>query len=293
MHEANILALGAIADGCKAELTPHLPVLHQFLLRQLTVAESMLQLRGIAAWTLARYASWTIDQLEMRDSGGGGGPVFGEAGRQGVCVAHARPSQEGPDHVVFGHGVFAKVAGDHLTPYLEPIYGIFIQALHKYCTRSRLVLFDTMGIMAENVGEGVGRGLLPGMYIPPLLQLWNSTAINNPFDRTLLILMECLGSSMVVCRLNYQPLVLETFEMAMSTIEACTIIILHEDNLGDIDKEMTDPIICLVDLIDGLVEGLGPNFASLVNGSSRFGLTFPNILQDIATLTAIPSQCPG
>jgi hypothetical protein len=116
-----------------------------------------------------------------------------------------------------------------------------------------------MGIMAENVGEGVGRGLLQGMYIPPLLQLWNSTAINNPFDRTLLPLMECLGSSTVVCRLNYQPWALETFEMAMSTIEACTII-LHEDNLGDVNKEMTDPIICSVDLIDGLVEGLGPNF---------------------------------
>jgi hypothetical protein len=27
-------------------------------------------------------------------------------------------------------GVFAEVAGDHLTPYLEPIYGIFVQALH-------------------------------------------------------------------------------------------------------------------------------------------------------------------
>jgi hypothetical protein len=150
-----------------------------------------------------------------------------------------------------------------------------------------------MGITAENVGEGVGRGSLPGMYIPLLLQLWNSTAINNPFDRTLLPLMECLGSSTVVCRLNYQPWALKTFKMAMSITEACTIIILHEDNLGDVNEEMTDLIICLVDLIDGLVKGLGPNFASLVNRSSRFSPTFPNVLQDIATLTAIPSQHPG
>ncbi len=154
-------------------------------------------------------------------------------------------------------------------------------------------MFNTIGIMVENVGEGVGWGFLPGMYIPPLLQLWNSTAINNPSDRTLLPLMECLGSSTVVCRLNYQPWVLETFKIAMSTIEACTIIILHEDDLGDVDKEMMDPIICSVDLINGLVEGLGPNFASLVNGSSRFGPTFPNVLQKIATSMAIPSQRPG
>ena len=45
---------------------------------------------------------------------------------------------------------------------------------------------------------------------------------------------------------------------------------------------MTDPIICAVDLIDGLVEGLGPNFVSLVNGSVKFGPTFPNVLHSMA-----------
>jgi hypothetical protein len=70
--KANILVLGAIANGCKAELTPHLPVLHPFLLRQLTAAESMPQLRCIAAWMLARYASWTVDHLETHNGRGGG-----------------------------------------------------------------------------------------------------------------------------------------------------------------------------------------------------------------------------
>lgn len=60
-----------------------------------------------------------------------------------------------------------------------------------------------------------------------------------------------------------------------------TIIISHEDDLGDIDEEMTDPIICAVDLMDGLVEGLGPNFAALVGGS-KFASTFPTVLQGVA-----------
>jgi transportin-1 len=282
VREASILALGAIADGCKAELTPHLPMLHPFLLRQLTAAESMPQLRCIAAWTLARYASWTVDQLEMSDGGGGGDPSLVGQVAEAFALRMLDPHKKVQIALCSAMGVFAETAGDHLTPFLEPIYGIFVQALHKYGTRSRLVLFDTMGVMAENVGEGVGQGSLPGIYIPELLKLWNNTAINNPFDRTLLPLIECLGSSTVVCGLNYQPWALETFEMAMSTIEACMIIISHEDDLGDIDEEMTDPIICSVDLIDGLVEGLGPNFASLVNGSSKFGPTFPDVLQNIA-----------
>jgi transportin-1 len=281
IREASILALGAIADGCKAELTPHLPVLHPFLLRQLTAVESTPQLRCIAAWTLARYASWTVEQLEGSNGRGGDPTLVGQVA-EAFALRMLDPHKKVQIALCSAMGVFAEAAGSHLTPYLEPIYGIFVQALNKYGTRSRLVLFDTLGIMAENVGSAVGHGSLPGMYIPPLLSLWNSTAIENPFDRTLLPLMECLGSTTVVCGLNYQPWALETFDMAMSTIEACTIIISHEDDLGDIDEEMTDPIICSVDLIDGLVEGLGPNFASLVNGSPRFGPTFPNVLQSIA-----------
>ena len=34
------------------------------------------------------------------------------------------------------------------------------------------------------------------------------------------------------------------------------------------------PIICAVDLIDGLVEGLGSNFVSLINGSVKFVLQY-------------------
>ena len=45
---------------------------------------------------------------------------------------------------------------------------------------------------------------------------------------------------------------------------------------------MTDPIVCAVDLIDGLAEGLGPNFGGLVNGSARFGPTFASMLQGCA-----------
>ena len=278
VREASILALGAIADGCTEELTPHLSQLHPFLVTQLIAPESLPQLRCIAAWTLARYALWTVDQMK---DGHGDPSLIGQVA-EALVGRMLAPHKKVQIAICSALGVFAEAVGDLLAPYLEPIYRVLMQALQMYGTRSRLVLFDTLGVMAEYVGPGIGEGALPGMYIPPLLQLWNSIAIENPFDRSLLPLMECLSSSTVVCGLNYQPWAMETFEMAMGTIETCTIIISHEDDLGDIDEEMTDPIICAVDLLDGLVEGLGPNFASLVNGSAKFGPTFPNVLQSMA-----------
>jgi len=278
VREASILALGAIAEGCMAELTPHLPQLHPFLVTQLTAAESLPQLRCIAAWTLARYSSWCVEQMNTPNGNQG---LIGQVA-EALVGRMLDPYKKVQIASCSALGVFAETVGELLTPYLEPIYQILMQALNTYAMRSRLVLFDTLGVMAEYVGAGVGVGKLPGMYVPALLRLWNEIATENPFDRQLLPLMECLSSSTVVCGLNYQPWAIETFEMAMSTIEACTIIISHEDDLGDIDEEMTDPIICVVDLLDGLVEGLGPNFESLVNGSSKFGQTFPNVLQSMA-----------
>ena len=307
VREASILALGAIADGCKEELTPHLPQLHPFLLTQLTAPESLPQLRCIAAWTLGRYASWTVDQMHA------------DAGDKSLVgrVAEALVGRMLDRHkkvqvaVCSALGVFVESAGDLMTPYLEPVYRTLMQALQVYRTRSLMVLFDTLGVrflffeffswlrifcrcltinipfflkkvLADYIGPAIGEGSLPGVYVPPLLKHWNEIAMENPFDRSLLPLMECLGSSTVVCGMNYQPWALETFEMAMSTIEACTLIISHEEDVGDVDDEMADPMICAVDLIDGLVEGLGPNFAGLVSGNTRFAQTFPNILQSLA-----------
>jgi len=285
VREASILALGAVADGCKDELAPHLPQLHPFLLQQLNSPESVPQLRCIAAWTLARYASWAVDQANNLPGGNGangGDPSLVGQVAEALVNRMLDPHKKVQIATCSALGVFVEATGDLMAPYLEPVYRILMQALQKYGTRSRLVLFDTLGVMAEYVGAAIGEGPLPGMYVPPMLRLWNEIATENPFDRSLLPLMECLGSSTVVCGLNYQPWALESFEMAMSTIEACTIIIAHEDDLDDIDEDMTDPIVCAVDLIDGLVEGLGPNFAALVNGSARFGPTFQNVLQSVA-----------
>ena len=54
VRKAGILALGAIPDGRRDNLVPHLPRLHPFLLQQLNDPESLTQLRCIAAWALAR-----------------------------------------------------------------------------------------------------------------------------------------------------------------------------------------------------------------------------------------------
>ena len=271
VREAGILALGAIAEGCREELSQHLPVLHPFLLSQL--ASNLPQLRCIAAWTLGRYSEWVVDQMNDND----GDKTLVAKVAEALVGRLCDPNKKVQIAVCSSLGVFAESAEELLVPYLEPVYRGLVEAMKVYRTRSLMVLLDTMGVLSDYVGSSIGEGLLPGIYVPALIQLWNKMASDNPFDRTLLPLLECLATITVSCGMNYQPWALETFENSMSMIEACNLVIAQEEELAE-DDELADPIVCSIDLMDGLVEALGGNFATLVNGSARFGPTFSNVL---------------
>lgn len=278
-REASILALGAISDGCLTELTPHLPQLHPFLLSQLTSPDSLPQLRCISAWALGRYASWTVTAAD---------PSLVACSIEALVGRLLDRNKKVQVAICSALGVYVEAVGELMTPYLEPVCRALMDALQLYRTRSLICLFDTLGIMADNIGIAIGQGPLPGVYVPPILKRWNDIGRENPIDRSLLQLMECLSSITVACGMNYQPWAEQTFEMAMSTIEGCMLITSHYNNLSDVDDELADPMICAIDLIDALIEGLGSNFTTLVVGNARFGPSFANLLHQIAA-----SQIPG
>lgn len=138
-----------------------------------------------------------------------------------------------------------------------------------------MIIFDTFGIIADTCGPAVGENGLPSLYIPPILHMLANLLRNDPTDRTLLPLMEGLASIALACQTNYQPYALETFEYAMGLIEQIQLIIATSDQVSEEDA---DPIVCALDLLDGLCEGFSANFAGLVGSSSRFAQHFTSVL---------------
>ena len=101
--------------------------------------------------------------------------------------------------------------------------------------------------------------------------------------------MECLASIAMTSGMNFQPYSLESFEMAMCTIETVTLSLASSSGDYQVENEEdVDPIICAADLLDGLVEGLGSNFQPLVSSSQRYGPHFLNVL-----LTLSKHDLPG
>ena len=218
VQEASILALGAIAEGCREAMIPHMMQLHPFLMTHLAAPESpdtLPQVKSIAAWTLGRYSSWVVEQVQ--------------SGAQGHLLAHmteiflARLCDKNRRVQVAccsAFGVVIESAGDLMVPYLEPMFQNLVPALLRYQGRSLHILIDTFGIIADYVGAAIGESSLPNIYIPPLLQMWDGIAKHDPSDRTLLPLMESLASIAIVCGANFQPYALETFNNAMCIIES-------------------------------------------------------------------------
>ncbi len=280
VQEASILALGAIADGCLAGMISHMAQLFPFLMTHLAASESpntLPQVKSTAAWTIGRYAQWAVEQVQ--------------SGAQGHLLAQmadvflSRLSDKNRRVQVAccsAFGVVIETAGDLMVPYLEPMFQGLVSALGRYKGRSLLIVFDTFGIIADFVGAAIGEGALPNIYVPPLLQTFDGIAKLDPTDRTLLPLMESLSSIALVCGTNFQPYALETFDDAMCIIESVTLILTASGEQID-NEEDADPIICAADLIDGLVEGMGPNFAALVSSSARYGQYFPTVLHSLAS----------
>ncbi|CAM9531117.1 unnamed protein product, partial [Choristocarpus tenellus] len=63
--------------------------------------------------------------------------------------------------------------GYGLQPYLEPLLSCFAAALAKHQVRSVIVLYDTVGTLADSVGERLACSALVSTLMPPLMNRFN------------------------------------------------------------------------------------------------------------------------
>jgi len=280
VREASILALGAVAEGCDEAMSEHLPMLQPYLLQQLMLPDVLPQVKSISCWTLSRYASWMVEQVET-----GAQPELIQYICEITAVLMLNRSKKVQVAACSALGVYIEHFGDFLMPFIEEtLFPSFVKAMYMYHARSFIVLCDTMGILANNLGEPIGERNLPNILIPALLNVW--TRHQNSNEKLLLPLMECLACMALAMKQNIQPWSLVIFEKAMSTIETgiVTVATLAEEAR----EEDSDGIICGTDLLDGMVEGLGVNFDLLVRSSAKYANTFLSILH-----TLCQSDVPG
>lgn len=278
VREASILALGAIAEGCLVEMEVHMPQLFPFLMEQLNA--ELPQLRCIACWTVSRYGVWIAKQAASTENQ----HQQSDIGRF-VCESLMRLALDRNKKVQVAacsaFGSLIEHCAELFSPLLDPIYRNLMAALGMYQAKSLMVLFDTLGVMADYLGQNIGTGDLPAIYVPPLIHMWESH--KDPLSRQLLPLVESIASIVATIGPQFQPWALQVFDKCVSTIENCTLVLATAVGAYDeLRAEDYDSIVCCADVLDGLVEGLGESFAALLD-SSKYGPHFLSLLHTLCS----------
>ncbi|CEP03596.1 unnamed protein product (mitochondrion) [Plasmodiophora brassicae] len=246
-RECGILALGAIAEGAYTGLEPHLATLVPYLI-QLLGADPQPLIRSITCWTLSRYASWIT-----RNQG-----VFQPA-LQALLERILDKNKKVQEGACSAFAAFAEESGPLLVPYLAPIVHALMFAFNKYQAKNRMLLYDAIGSLAEAVGPDLARhpDLVPELVNPIILQ-WNVTAHG---DSSMFPLLECLAYVAQALGNEFAVFAPGTLHRCLQIIES-TLSALASPSDGEYaDKEF---IVCALDLLSGVCEGIQGRMAVLV-----------------------------
>ncbi|RKP06775.1 Transportin-PC [Thamnocephalis sphaerospora] len=256
-RESGILALGAVADGCMDGMRPHLPTLVPFLLQSL--GDSNALVRSITCWTIGRYSEWIVtlpNDEERRQM-----IVAVIEGLMRMVLDNNKRVQEAG---CSAFATFEEEACEELVPYLDPIITNLAFAFKKYQRKNMLILFDAIGTLADSVGAELSRQEYVDKLMPMLLEQWQKLPDN---DRDLFALLECLASVAVALGPSFQPFAGPVWDRSLRIIngnlmqgQACV----QDPTLEPPDQDF---LIVSLDLLSGLVQGLGPHVEALVLAS--------------------------
>lgn len=253
--ESGILALGAIADGCYSGITEHLPHLFPFLLQKLE--DPVPLVRSITCWTLSRYASWVVDQGDHELLK----PLV-EAMLKRILDSHKKVQEA----ACSAFCTLEEEAREELVPYLTPILQNLMYAFGKYQAKNLLILYDAIGTLADSIGDELNHPELIAILMPPLIAKWNHL---DDHSRELLPLFECLAPVAQALGTGFQ-------EFALTVYARCERIIgnelladaMYEENPTEAEEGDAELIVCALDLVSGIIEGLRNSSEALLAGSN-------------------------
>jgi transportin-1 len=165
---------------------------------------------------------------------------------------------------------FEEEAGHNLNPFLEPVLQNLVLAFDKYQQKNLLILYDAVGTLADAVGVGMQNPALLQILMRPLEAKWSKLGDD---DDDLVPLLECLTSVTIAAGpafANWAPIV---YERCYRIIHTSLVQYTTWQQNQELDEPDRSFIIVALDLLSGLVQGLGLQLAPSMNSSNPHLLT--------------------
>lgn len=126
------------------------------------------------------------------------------------------------------------------------------------------MLYDAIGTLADAVKGALNRPEHIGVLMPPLIQKWANIGDD---DRSLFPLLECFTSIAQAIGVGFVPYAQPVYGRCLRLIRDTLhtdYLALSDPSVEPLDKEF---IVCSLDLISGMTEGMGEHIAPLIEGS--------------------------
>ncbi|KAK4853529.1 hypothetical protein QYF36_010621 [Acer negundo] len=288
-REAAVLALGAIAEGCIRGLYPHLAEIVEFLIPLLD--DKFPLLRSITCWTLSRFSKFVVQGVSHEK----GYEQFNKI-LMGLLRRILDTNKRVQEAACSAFATLEEEAAEQLAPHLEVILQHLMCAFARYQRKNLRIVYDAIGTLADAVGEELNQARYLQILMPPLIAKWQH--LSNS-DKDLFPLFESFTSIA-------QALGTGFFQFAEPVFQRC-INIIQSQHMAKVDpisvgvKYEKDFVVCSLDLLSGLAEGLGSGIESLISPSNLRDLLLQCCMDEaqdvrqsaLALLGDLARVCPG
>lgn len=259
-REAAVLAMGAVAEGCINGLLPSLAQIVSFLVPMLEDSRPLV--RSITCWTLSRYSRWIVESVQTPD-----GQVQFDIVLTGLLKRILDPNKRVQEAACSAFATLEEEAADELPSRLEPILQHLMYAFDRYQRSNLRILYDAIGTLAECVGSELSQAKYLNILMPPLVRKWDQILDH---DKDLFPLLECFTSIAQALGPEFMPYAEPVFGRC-NTLIRLHLLAKAEPSRATIvyDKEF---VVCSLDLLSGIAEGLGSNIEGLVARSDLLQL---------------------
>ncbi|KAJ3116607.1 hypothetical protein HK098_006532 [Nowakowskiella sp. JEL0407] len=269
-RECGILALGAVADGCKISMAMHLGSLIPFLVQSLGEQNERL-VKVIGCWTLGRYSWWLSRPAVPRTD-----PTY-QVMREKHHLEYLQPVLNGFLKLMLdnsksiqkaGCSAFATLESEaktELVPYLPVIIQTIVLAFEKYQRKNTLLLYDVAGTLAEVVKGHLATSEGLDALMTALRRKWETTKDD---DLDIVYLIECFATISRSVQNAFAAYLPAIWGRCLKIIER-TILQFEADPTLSSESEEKDAMIVALDFLSGVVGDLPQVSAHLVNENTE------------------------
>lgn len=270
-REAAVLALGAIAEGCINGLYPHLSQIVAFLIPLLD--DKFPLIRSISCWTLSRFSKFIVEGINHPE----GHKQFDKV-LTGLLRRILDNNKRVQEAACSAFATLEEEAAEELAPRLDVILQHLMCAFGKYQRRNLRIVYDAIGTLADAVGGELNQPVHLDVLMPPLIAKWQQ--LSNA-DKDLFPLLECFTSIAQALGTGFSQFAQPVFQRCINIIQTQQIAKVDASAGIQYDKDF---IVCSLDLLSGLTEGLGSGIESLVSNSNLRDLLLQCCMDDAADI---------